>query len=142
MYVCMYIYICVCVCVCVCVCTFKWIIFVVEVLESMNKIIKEYFLDNPVLRLVTILKSIKELQRVSAESINRNLEKWLQRNLICILESCSVSLNKIFEMHHWKNYFFQFTLLLVIFVTVLMKTACLFTFCTMKTKFLFFTYLF
>ena len=36
----------------------------------MNKIFKEYFLDNPVFRLVAILKSI-----------NKVFEKQLQRNL-------------------------------------------------------------
>ena len=36
----------------------------------MNKIFKEYFLDNPVFRLVAILKSIKKV-----------FEKQLQRNL-------------------------------------------------------------
>ena len=37
---------------------------------------------------------------------------------ICILESFFVSMNKIFEIHLWKNTFFQFTILLVIFVIV------------------------
>ena len=52
-----------------CYCTFKWITFVVEVLESTNKILQEYFLDIPVFKLVAILKSI-----------NKIFEKQLQRN--------------------------------------------------------------
>ena len=43
--------------------------FVEEVLESMNKIFQEYLLDDPVFRLVAILKSIK-----------KNFEKQIQRN--------------------------------------------------------------
>ena len=42
-----------------------------QVLESMNKIFQEYFLDDPVFRLVDILKSIK-----------KNFEKQLERNQI------------------------------------------------------------
>ena len=68
----------------------------------MNKIFQEHFLDNAVFRLVAILKSIKkifkkQLQKKSifkvgdSESINRILEKHLQRNLhftklFCIYE--------------------------------------------------------
>ena len=63
-------------------CTFKCIIFVVEVLESMNKILQKYFLDNPVSRSVAILKlstkfvkkqtSKKSIFKVgSSESINK-----------------------------------------------------------------------
>ena len=81
---------------------FKWIIFVVEVLESVNKIFQEYLLDNPVFRLVAILKSInkifeKQIQKKSifkvgsSKSISKILEKYLQRNLhfrklFCIYE--------------------------------------------------------
>ena len=43
--------------------------FVVEVLESMGKIFQEYFLDDLVLRLVAIPKSI-----------NKIFKKQLQRN--------------------------------------------------------------
>ena len=35
--------------------------FVVEVLGSKNKILREYFLEDPVFRLVAILKSIKKI---------------------------------------------------------------------------------
>ena len=68
----------------------------------MNKIFKEYFLDNPVFRLVAILKSINKIyeKKTSKESIfkvgssksfNKILEKYLQRNfhfrkLFCIYE--------------------------------------------------------
>ena len=43
--------------------------FVVEILESMNKISQEYLLDDPVFKLVAIQKSI-----------NKIFEKQLQRN--------------------------------------------------------------
>ena len=43
--------------------------FVLEVLKYMNKIFQEYFLDDPVIRLVAILKSI-----------NKFFEKQLERN--------------------------------------------------------------
>ena len=43
--------------------------FVVEILEYMNKIFQEYFLDSPVFKLAAIQKSIY-----------KNLEKQLQRN--------------------------------------------------------------
>ena len=41
----------------------------VEILEYMNKILQEYFLDSPVFKLVAI-----------QQSIYKNLEKQLQRN--------------------------------------------------------------
>ena len=41
----------------------------VEILEYMNKIFQEYFLDSPVFKLAAIQKSIY-----------KNLEKQLQRN--------------------------------------------------------------
>ena len=54
----------------------------------MNKIFEEQFLENPVFRLVAILKSInkifeKRTQRKvgDSESVNKILEKHLQRNL-------------------------------------------------------------
>ena len=74
----------------------------------MNKLIQEHFSDDPVFRLVTILKSInkileKQLQRnpffkmvipnLSAKSLKNTCEE------ICILESFSVSMSKIFEIH-------------------------------------------
>ena len=89
--------------------------------------LQEYFLDNPVFRLETILKSInklfeKQLQRYPFLSqVVPNLPTKSLKNTwkkICILESGSVSINKIFEMHLWKNYFLWFTILLVIFVIV------------------------
>ena len=48
---------------------FFFFFFVVEILEYMNKIFQEYFLDSPVFKLVAIQKSI-----------HKNLEKQLQRN--------------------------------------------------------------
>ena len=69
---------------------------------------KEYILDDPVFRLVAILKSIskvfkKQLQRnpllrcivqnLSTKSLKNTYEK------IFILRSCSVSMNKILEIH-------------------------------------------
>ena len=70
---------------------------------------------------------------------------------ICILESCSVSIHKMFEMQMWSNFFFQFTIILVIFVTASNAPLliCLtpasenhFLETIIKTKqFLFFTYL-
>ena len=69
-------------------------IFVV-VVKSMNKIFQEHFLDNPVFKLVNIVKSlnkvfIKGLQRFwtaifkvgNFKSISKILEKHLQRNLL------------------------------------------------------------
>ena len=133
--------------------------FVVEVLESMGKIFQEYFLDNLVLRLVAIPKSInkifeKQLQRnpfllqvvlnLSTKSFKNTCKE------ICILESCSLSVNKTFEIHLWRNSFFQFIILLVIFmialnapvlkcltsasVNHLLETPCLFTWRIMKIK--------
>ena len=68
MYVCMYVFMYVCMYVCIfCWCTFKYIIFVI-VVNAMNKIFQEHFLDKPVFRLVAILKSI-----------NKIFEKHLQR---------------------------------------------------------------
>ena len=83
----------------------------------MNKIFQEYFLDDPVFKLVAIQKSInkifkKQLQRnpflrqvvpnLSTESLKNTCKE------ICILESCSISTNKIFEMHLRRNsYFFS-----------------------------------
>ena len=126
----------------------------------MNKIFREYFLDNPVFRLLVILKSInktfeKQLQRNpffkvgSSESINKILEKYLRRNLhfiklfcICIL-FCSVWTKSL--KYTCEDFFFEFSVLLVIFVIVLnapllksltsasvnhlKETPCLFTWC-------------
>ena len=60
------------------------------VLKSMNKIFQEHFLDNPVFRLVAILKSINQIRKTTPknsifmvgdfESISKILEKHLQRN--------------------------------------------------------------
>ena len=73
----------------------------------MNKIFLEYFLDDPVFKLITIQKSInkifkKQLKRnpflrkvisnLSTESLKNTCKE------ICILERCSVSVNKIFEI--------------------------------------------
>ena len=46
--------------------------------------------------------------KLSAKSLKNN----------CTLESFSVSMNIIFEIHLWRNSFFQFTILLAIFVIV------------------------
>ena len=72
-------------------CIFKWIIFVVEVLESTNKIFQIYFFDNSVFRLVATLKFINEISEKhskksvfkvgSSRPINKILEKYLWRNL-------------------------------------------------------------
>ena len=82
----------------------------------MNKIFLEYFLDDPVFKLVAIQKSInnifkKQFQRnpflrkvvsnLSTESLKNTCKE------ICVLESCSVSVNKIFEMHLCRNVFFS-----------------------------------
>ena len=84
-------------------------IFVV-VVKSMNKIFREHFLDNPVLRLIAILKSlnkifVKELQTFSTaifkvgnfKSISKILEKHLQRNLQFRKLFC------IYEENLWNN---------------------------------------
>ena len=82
--------------------------FFVEVLESTKKISQEYFLDDPGVRLVAFPKSInkiceKQLQRnsflrkvapnPSTKSLKNTCEKMF------VLENCSVSMNKIFEIN-------------------------------------------
>ena len=82
--------------------------FFVEVLESTKKISQEYFLDDPGVRLVAFPKSInkiceKQLQRISflrkvapnpsTKSLKNTCEKMF------VLENCSVSMNKIFEIN-------------------------------------------
>ena len=82
--------------------------FVEEVLESTNNIFQEYLLDDPVFGLVAILKSVNKIfkkqlqinpflmeviQNLSTKSLQNSYKK------ICILENCSVSMNKIFEIH-------------------------------------------
>ena len=72
--------------------------FFEEVLESANKIFREHFLDDPVFRLVAILKSVNKIfekqnpLKISTKSFKNISEK------ICILENWSVSTNKIFEI--------------------------------------------
>ena len=126
----------------------------------MNKIFQQYFLDDLVFRLVAILKSInkifektiskKSIFKIGTfESINKILEKYLQINLHFRKLFC------IYEQNLWNTpvkefFFFQFTVLLVIFVIVLnvplikcltsvlvnypLETPCLFRWCIMKTK--------
>ena len=48
---------------------FSQCIFVIEILDSLNKIFQEYFLNSPIFKLVAIQKSI-----------NKIFEKQLQRN--------------------------------------------------------------
>ena len=76
----------------------------------MNEMFQEYFLDDPGFRLVAILKCIKIFQnqfqrnpylRLSTESLKNTCKK------IYILEGFSVSINKIFEVHLWRNLFFS-----------------------------------
>ena len=40
---------------------FKRVIFAVEILESINKIFQEYFLDNPVFKLVATQKPLNKI---------------------------------------------------------------------------------
>ena len=88
----------------------------------MKKIFQEYFLGNPVFRLVAILKSInkifeKQLQRSilkvgGSESINKILDKYLQwnldfRKLICINEQNLWNLpvkEFFFSVYHTPDY--------------------------------------
>ena len=109
-----------------CWCTFKW--FFVKVLESTKKISQEYFLDDPGVRLVAFPKSInkiceKQLQRnsflrkVAPNPSTKSLKNTCEK--IFVLENCSVSMNKIFEINMWRNSFFQFSIFLVILVVVL-----------------------
>ena len=73
----------------------------------MNKMFQEYFLDDPGFRLVAIPKYIKIFQngnpflRLLTESLKNTCKK------IYILEGFSVSINKIFEIHLWRNFFFS-----------------------------------
>ena len=103
------------------------------ILKSINKIFEKQLQGNPFLRLV-----VPDLQIKSD-----NQQYTILQNLQTIF---SVSMNKIFETHQLKNYFFQFTIegiLLAIFVNVLntpllkclisvlvyhfLQTSCLFT---------------
>ena len=54
-----------------CYCTFKLNISVADILESMNKIFQEYFLDHPVFKLAGIQKSINKIfkKTTSKESV-------------------------------------------------------------------------
>ena len=79
-----------------------------EVLESMSKIFQEYFVDDPVFRYVAILKSLfKKLEWQFQENpflrqVVPNLSTKSLKNTceeICILESCFLSMSKIFEMN-------------------------------------------
>ena len=74
----------------------------VAILKSINKILEKQRQRNPLLRQVVLNLSTISLKNTYKE--------------ICILESYSVSRNKIFEIHSWKNSFCQFSILLVIFV--------------------------
>ena len=78
------------------------------------KIFQDHFLDNPVFRFKAILKSIdkifrKLLQKKSFLKVGESA-KSLKNTCkeICILESFSVSRNKIFETNLRMNCFFQF----------------------------------
>ena len=107
-----------------CQCTFKRIVFVAEVLEFMNKIFQEYFLDDPVFRLVAILKYIKNFSKDNFKGIHSEIYKFFFEKTtskksifkvssyslstksfkntfkeISILESCSVSVNKTYKIH-------------------------------------------
>ena len=99
---------------------------------------------------ILIKRNLKIIQVAFLKSINNALEKCPQRNQflrqvvlylpavslqstfeeIQILESCSVPMNKIFEIHLWKNFFFSLPqkvdLFLVIFVIVLNATLKMF----------------
>ena len=73
--------------------------FVEEVLESTNNIFQEYLLDDPVvnkifekqLQINPFLMEV--IQNLSTKSLQNSYKK------IGILENCSVSMNKIFEIH-------------------------------------------
>ena len=82
--------------------------FFVEVLESTKKTSQEYFLDDPGVRLVAFPKSInkiceKQLQRnsflrkVAPNPSTKSLKNTCEK--IFVLENCSVSMNKIFEIN-------------------------------------------
>ena len=79
----------------------------------MIKIFQEYFLDDSVFRLVAILKSIN---KIFEKQLQRNpFLRWVVSNLstktckeIYVLESCSVSMNKIFEVHTCDGILFFF----------------------------------
>ena len=74
----------------------------------MTKIFPEYFLDDPFFKLVAIQKL---LTKIFKTQLQRNpFLRWVVSNLsteslkntckeICILEGCSVSMNKTFEIH-------------------------------------------
>ena len=78
------------------------------VLRSINKIFEEHFLGNRLFRLVAILKGTnkifeKQLQENPSERhAVLNLSAKFFKNTyegICILESISVSMYKIYEIH-------------------------------------------
>ena len=74
----------------------------------MDKIFQEYFLDNPAFRLVAILICINKIfqNQLQRNPFLRqavpNLSTTSLRNTdkeICILEGCSVPMNKIFQIY-------------------------------------------
>ena len=94
---------------------------------------------------MAVLTLIAGILNLSAKSLKNTCKE------ICILESFSVSVNKIFEIYLWRNSFFQFTILLVTFAIdcnapllkcltsisvnhYLKKTPWLFRWCIMKAK--------
>ena len=70
----------------------------------MSKIFQEYFLNDPVFKLVAIQKSINKIFKKQLER-NPFLRFLFFEKENCILESCSVSINKIREIIFRVPYF-------------------------------------
>ena len=87
----------------------------------MSKVFQEHFLDNPVSRLVAILKSINGIFEKQFQGNPFLMDSKSSKNTceeICSLESCSVSMNQLFEIT-CEIFFSHFTTPLVIFLIVL-----------------------